>query len=559
MPHATLPPAPPADDAPLPRLEPGADAPARADGGVRFRFEAPPGTRHVAVAGTFNAWRADRHPMARAGGDRWEAVVPMPAGRHLYKFVVDGRDWIRDPANPWESEDGQRNASLTVEDDGTVFLRGPGVGPQAPSGLHRRHAAQASPDWLRDGVLYQLSVRAFGGTFDGVRGRLDHLDALGVDIVWLMPVFPIGRLRRRGTLGDPYAVRDFTAVDPALGDHASLRALVDALHARGKRVLLDWTLNRASCDNVLTRSHPDWFTRDAAGALCYDVPGREDFVGFDFARRDLRDWLLDTMAGWVRDVGFDGLRLDDSDITPTDFLRELRTALQQVRPDIALVSQAYDELHHLGACDLTYEGGTRDLVHRIATGQAPADAFRRSWEAAAFSFPRGALRMRWLDDKEQGRAAACLGDALHDAALTLVFTLDGVPHLLMGQETGDRGWATWTSLFEPFTIDVPGPDAATFEHVRTLVHLRRAHAALRRGEVRFVHGLPDGLVGYRRVAPAATVGVWVNLSAAPVPLPAAATAGTTLCARGFDPANGGTLAARGWRLVAEGPVTSRRG
>ena len=74
--------------------------PTRVDGGVRFRFVSAAGVDQVAVAGTFNAWRADRHPMVRTGPSRWEAVVPMAMGRHLYKFVVDGRDWIRDPANP---------------------------------------------------------------------------------------------------------------------------------------------------------------------------------------------------------------------------------------------------------------------------------------------------------------------------------------------------------------------------------------------------------------------------------------------------------------------------
>lgn len=511
---------------------------------MRFTFVPKQDVSHVAVAGTFNAWRPDRHPMSRVASGRWEVVVPMATGRHFYKLVVDGRDWIRDPANPWESEDGQNNSSLTVAEDGSVFLRAPGIGAFAPSHLHVRTVAHDSPEWLRDGVLYQLSVRAYGGTFDAVRARLDHLDSLGVDIVWLMPIFPIGLERRRGTLGDPYAVRDFEAIDPELGSRASLKMLVDALHARGKRVLLDWTLNRASRDNVLTLSHPHWFTHDAAGQLCYDVPLRDEFAGFDFSQRDLRAWLIEAMAAWLREFGFDGLRFDDSDITPTEFLREIRVALRQVKPDVALVSQAYDEFHHLEACDLTYEGGTRDVIRRIASGALPADAFRAYWEASTYSFPRGALRMRWLEDKEQGRADAFFGRDLHHAAATLVLTLDGVPHLLMGQELGDASWATWTSLFEPFSLDWTGTDAGTFAHYRTLIAVRANHPALRQGSVRFLPELPAGVVGLQRQAGEEVIDVWVNLGATPVTL--AVSTGTSLYER-VDAE--GALPAFGWRIA----------
>lgn len=506
--------------------------PHAAPGGVCFTFDAAPGTGSVALAGTFNSWVGDACMLARVSATRWQAVLPVPAGRHLYKFVVDGRDWIVDPANPWISEDGQNNSCLTVDETGAVLMRHAGLGAAAPGPLYAR-AAPPSPDWLRDGVIYQLSVRAFGRDFDGVRARLSYLHELGVDVLWIMPIQPIGIERRRGTLGDPYAVRDFDAIDPALGDAASLRALVNAAHDRGMRVILDWTLNRSSIDHPFTRTHPHWYTRRADGSVYYAVPERDCFGGFDFSERALRRCLIDSMRGWIGRFGFDGLRFDDADITPRDFLDEIRAALG---PDVALISQSYDEFHHLGACDLTYEGGTRAMLGRCARGEAGGAAFARYWNESTYSFPRGALRMRWLEDKEQGRASAFLGRAAHRPAAAVLLAMDGVPHILMGQEFDEPTWTGWTVLFDDWRPDWSAFDRALFTHYQTLIGLRRRHGALRTGATTFIAGLPAGAVGFIRESEAARIVVLANLAATPA-----------ACARDMGLECAEPLYASGWR------------
>ena len=507
--------------------------------GIRFTFEGGAGIDAVAVAGTFNSWVGDATPLTRVGATTWQGTVPAGPGRHHYKYVVNGRDWILDPANPWISEDAQNNSCFTINEFGDVFVRTGEVSQQTPGDLYRRRTAVTSPQWLRDGVIYQLSVRAFGGTFDGVRERLDYLQELGVSIVWLMPVQPIGVVGRTGVNGDPYAVRDFTAIDPELGSAEQLRALIADLHARGMRVIFDWTLNRASCDNVLTLSHPDWFTRDAGGRLFYAVPGRTSFVGFDFSRKELRAWLLKAMQDWVTGFDLDGMRFDDADITPLDFLDQIRDALEAVRPDIGLISQSTDELHHLDACDLTYDGGARDTMQRIARGEATAAALRWQWEESTYTFPRGALRMRWLEEKEQGRAFRYFGPALHLAAAAVVLTLDGVPHLMMGQEFNEPGWQDWRSLFGAFRLDWDSFDKATLSHYKALIALRRAHPALRQGAVHFVRsGVPSLLVFWRSNIEQRIL-VAVNLSSAECALPAAFETQQMLYQRGVS---GATLA-----------------
>lgn len=479
--------------------------------GVTFTFAPDRPRRSVAVAGTFNSWRGEQTPLQQLDTGHWQVTLPIAPGRHLYKYVLDGEEWVRDPANPWVSEDGQGNSCFTLTEAGELYVRQGEFGPGRPGPLYRDYAATPGPAWLRDAVIYELAARAVGG-LGGVRERLPYLRELGATALWLMPVQPVGLLHRSGSLGDPYAVRDFLALDAALGTPDELRALVDEAHGYGLRVILDWTLNRSSIDSPLAEQHPDWFQRDAAGRVTYHVPGRPAFAGFDFAQPALRRYLIDALLGWVTCYELDGLRFDDSDLAPLDFLREIRAALAAVRPELALISQSYDELHHLGACDLTYEGGVRELISLIARGEAEPLTLQRYWEEATYSFPRGALRMRWLEEKEQGRAWRYYGRELHAAAAAVLLTLDGVPMLLMGQEFEEPGWQSWESLFEPFALGRPPADSSILAHYRALLGLRARYPALRQGEVVFVPSGADRVVRYWRRLGAEQLCVTVNLA-----------------------------------------------
>ena len=225
-------------------------------------------------------------------------------------------------------------------------------------------------------------------------------------------------------------------------------------------------------------------------------------------------------------------------------LEEIRAALLPVQPEIAIISQAYDEFHHLAACDLTYEGGTRAVLQRCARGEACGADLARYWNQSRYSFPHGSLRLRWLDEKEQPRANALLGDALFPAAAVL-FALDGVPHLLMGQEFGESGWRDWSVLFDDFRLDWKAFDARLFAHYQRLIALRRGHAALRQGDVAFLDGLPPGVIGFTRGAGGEELLVLANMAAVAAALPPAAMPAAALAAMGWD-AGCGTLAAHGW-------------
>jgi glycosidase len=492
------------------------DLPYQNTDGITFHFTSSNQANSVALAGTFNSWVGDAQPLTAIGNNRWQTTIAIQPGRHLYKYVVNGTDWIPDPSNPWLSEDGQNNSCLTVNPDRSLFLRLTPLSEHNPGPLYQ-YSALPSPDWLADAVIYQVFIPTFADNFAGMQAKLSYLQQLGINTLWIMPVQPIGQRSRSGIYGDPYAVADFEAINPRLGDENDLAALIKAAQQQGFRMILDWTLNRSSSDHIFTVQHPNWYSRDNNGNVCYLVPNRPAFAGLDFSNPNLRQYLIGAIQQWLARYHFDGLRFDDSDLVPLDFLAELRAALIQKHPNIALISQSYDELHHLAACDLTYEGGIRLLIRQVADGTAGNTDFWRYWQDSCYSFPRGALRMRWLEEKEQARAFRFFGPSLHFAAATLLLTLDGVPHLLMGQEFNEPNWQDWTSLFDDFGLDwdVLATDKitqATWAHYQILLKLRREQVALRRGTLTPIIAPNPALIVFKRQLGPEAMLITVNLS-----------------------------------------------
>lgn len=123
------------------------------------------------------------------------------------------------------------------------------------------------PAWMKDAVIYQLNTRQFSaeGTFNAAKAELPRLQALGVDVIWLMPIHPIGEINRKGSLGSPYAVKDYLAVNPEFGTKEDFSAFVAEAHRLGMYVILDWVANHTAWDNVLVSQHPEWYLRDWKG------------------------------------------------------------------------------------------------------------------------------------------------------------------------------------------------------------------------------------------------------------------------------------------------------
>ncbi|RNJ64470.1 MAG: alpha-amlyase [Porphyrobacter sp. IPPAS B-1204] len=293
--------------------------------------------------------------------------------------------------------------------------------------------------WTADAVLYQLNTRQFTpqGTFAAAQKQLPRLAAMGVDIIWLMPIHPIGEANRKGSLGSPYAVRDYRGVNPEFGTEADFRAFVDEAHRLGLKVILDWVANHSAYDNPLTVSHPEWYTRTPEGALMSPAgTDWSDVADFDYAQPALRRYMTESLVYWVREFGVDGYRADVAGYVPTDFWETARAELDKVKPVFMLAEWEQRDLH-ARAFDATYGWGWKEAMQRLVKDGSGAGAMRGYYAGQSETWPRAAMRMVYTENHDQnswdGVAAEIYGPA-YEAAMALSFTGPGLPLIYNGQE-----------------------------------------------------------------------------------------------------------------------------
>ena len=245
------------------------------------------------------------------------------------------------------------------------------------------HAADSpSPDmphvpWSRQAAIYELNVRQYTreGTFNAAAAQLPRLRGMGVDILWLMPIQPIGQVNRKGTLGSYYSIRDYAAVNPEFGTLADVRAFVQAAHSLGMKVILDWVANHTAFDHPWTREHRDWYKLDAHGDIFpvtfnAGTAGEEhwsDVTGLNYDKPALRDAMIAAMQFWVRETDLDGFRCDVASSVPTPFWERARRELDAVKPMFMLAESDARDLHR-SAFDMTYSWDLAALFHRVGQG-----------------------------------------------------------------------------------------------------------------------------------------------------------------------------------------------
>lgn len=334
------------------------------------------------------------------------------------------------------------------------------------------------PEWSRDAAIYQVNTRQFTdeGTLAAATERLPEVAGLGVRIVWLMPVNPIGEKNRKGVLGSPYAIRDYRAVNPELGTLADLQRFVARAHELGLKVIIDWVANHSSWDNPLVTEHPDWYVRDWREEFM-PTPWWDwhDVIDFDYSVPELRDWMADSMAYWVREADIDGFRCDVAGFVPTDFWEQVRTELEQIKPVFMLAEWEARDLH-VAAFDMTYGWSWNEALHNIAQGKADVNALRAYYAWNAKAYPRDIMRMMFVSNHDknswEGTEYEMFGDAL-EAAIVLSVVGEGMPLIYNGQEAGND------KRLEFFDRDpIVWRDHPMREFYTRLVQLKKEHPVL---------------------------------------------------------------------------------
>jgi glycosidase len=370
--------------------------------------------------------------------------------------------------------------------------------------------AAADTSWVPRSALYEVFVQDFSpsGTFRGVIEGLDRIQAAGANVIWLMPIYPIGVLNRKGPLGSPYAVRDYRAVNPAYGTAADFRALVEAAHSRGMKLILDFVPNHTSPDNAWVKEHPDYYVRNERGELTVprDEKGKltdwTDVAQLDYKNAKLRRAMIENMQFWLREFSIDGFRVDVAGFIPDDFWREAVPALRGAVPRrILLLAEWGDlEMHRLGY-DLTYAWDSYDRLKAVWQG-APASTFAEGELPDMKAMPRGGMRMRFSTnhDKtawEDPPLKVFRGSTGARAAFVALALLPGRPLLYNGQEIESP---QKLGLFESQAIEWKraGADSARAFYSR-VVNLARTEPALIGRDFQPVKtSAPKDVIAYRR-------------------------------------------------------------
>ena len=343
-----------------------------------------------------------------------------------------------------------------------------------------------NPEWSYSAVLYELNVRQFTeeGTFRAARRRLPFLRQLGVDAIWLMPIYPIGVDGRKGSLGSYYSIRDYKAVNSEFGTESDLRDFIAAAHGLGMRILLDWVANHTARDARWIDERPmDWYERDEQGVAL--VPWDwSDTAKLNYANHDVWRGQIEAMRYWVEEFGVDGFRCDMAMLVPIEFWQEVSSELHRIKPDIFMLAEAEEDNLFDGAFNMSYQWNIHHIMCDIAKGQRRVWDLRNAIHSERAKYPREAMRMSFTSNHDEnswsGSEYQRFGDSLRVmTALTLLMP-STMPLIYCGQEVG------YDQSFEFFERD-PIPESKYVEGDMTKLYkaltvLKHAESALMAGE-----------------------------------------------------------------------------
>ena len=306
----------------------------------------------------------------------------------------------------------------------------------------QKYVELTNPDWVKNATIYELNIRQFSqeGTFKAIEKQLPRLKKMGINIIWLMPVQPIGVVNRKGSLGSYYSVKDYLKVNPEFGTDEDFRSLVKAIHAQGMYVILDWVANHSSWDNMLATQHPEWYTKSREGRF-QPTPWRDydDIIDFDYSQPGLRKYMTEALKFWVKEYDIDGYRCDVASFVPIDFWENARKELDAIKP-VFMLAEAEDKELHRRAFDATYNWTLWNILHQIAINNKSVKTLGEAYIAEHVSiFPKEGIRMNFIDNHDknswEGNQYSNFGPALK-AVTVFTVMMDGMPMVYSGQEAG---------------------------------------------------------------------------------------------------------------------------
>jgi cyclomaltodextrinase / maltogenic alpha-amylase / neopullulanase len=371
------------------------------------------------------------------------------------------------------------------------------------------------PEWAVNANIYEVNIRQYSseGTFQAFTRDIPRLDAMGVKILWLMPVHPIGEKNRKGTLGSYYSIVDYTDINPEFGNKDDFRTLVETAQSHDMRVIMDWVANHTAWDAVWTETNPEFYATDEDGNFFPPVDDWEDVIQLDVENRDMWDAMISSMEYWVREYNVDGFRADVAYMVPTEFWIEARERLDAIKPVFMLAEAEEPELHI--AFDMSYTWELAQIMRDFGAGNATLADIDVALENNFERFHKRDYRMVFTTNHDenswQGSDPELYGDNFKNFAV-FAATVWGMPLIYNGQESGlDKQ----LEFFEKDEIE--WGDYRYQDFYATLLDLNTRNQALFNGEiggdyVKLLTDNDENIFAYKRIGHHEQVLVILNFS-----------------------------------------------
>ncbi|HAE63085.1 MAG TPA: alpha-amylase [Eubacteriaceae bacterium] len=304
---------------------------------------------------------------------------------------------------------------------------------------------------LRKGIIYSAFIRNHTkeGTFRSFEKDLDRIKALGTDIIWLLPIHPIGEKTRKGKEGSPYAISDFRTVNPEFGTFKDFSHLVDEIHNRGMKCIIDVVYNHTSKDSVLLKEHPEFFHWDDKGDIITMIPEWDDIVDLNYENKELWEYLFTTLEQWAGIV--DGFRCDVAPKVPIDFWIQARKRVEGINPSAFWLAESADplfvkQIRNYGqpcssdselyqAFDICYDYDIRGIFMEYLEGRLNASIYARLLMMQEGTYPENYIKLRFLENHDQPRISELIKNESNVYNWTaFMYLLNGSVLIYEGQE-----------------------------------------------------------------------------------------------------------------------------
>ena len=378
-----------------------------------------------------------------------------------------------------------------------------------------------NPEWSYSAILYEMNIRQFTteGTFRAASERLPFLRSIGVDAIWLMPIYPIGEEDRKGSLGSYYSIRDYKGVNPEFGSEADLRDFITKAHALGIKILFDWVANHTARDARWISERPvDWYERDSEGRA--KVPWDwSDTAKLNYANREVWRGQIDAMRYWVEQFGIDGFRCDMAMLVPIEFWQEASAELHSIKSDIFMLAEAEEDNLFDGAFNMSYQWNIHHIMCDIAKGARRVWDMRNAMHAERQRYPREAMRLSFTSNHDEnswsGSEQSRFGRALEVMTAMTFLMPSTMPLIYTGQEVGyDHSFAFFDRDPIPEELYKEGYATELYRRLADLKHSQRALDSGQRGGdvIEIENNAKDCMMTFvREVADSRVVAI-VNLS-----------------------------------------------